>query len=107
MCSLIIYALLTLRAFASPHVHNANHIFNAIHSSMRQWGSSLNHNGMSFFLATVPAGTPLYHGTSSEDFVKGIEWLAFEAEHASIFAWPERAPPDKHRPASELGELLQ
>ncbi|KAJ4290997.1 hypothetical protein N0V90_010193 [Kalmusia sp. IMI 367209] len=33
---------------------------------MRQWGSSLNHNGMSFFMATVPTGTQLYHGTANQ-----------------------------------------
>lgn len=74
-------------------VDNANHIFNAIHSSMRQWGSSLNHNGMSFFLATVPEGTRLYHGTWDPDFIKGMQWLAFEPEHALLFAGPRRGPP--------------
>lgn len=75
-------------------VKNANHIFNAIHSSMRQWGSSLYHNGMSFFLASVPAGTQLYHGGISPDPVNGTEWLAFEPEHAMLFA---RMPPmDSH-----------
>ncbi|KAL1879052.1 hypothetical protein Plec18167_004349 [Paecilomyces lecythidis] len=66
----------------------ANHIFNAIHSSMRQWGSSLNHNGMSFFWATVPEGTELYHGTHRPEPVTGTEWLAFEPEHAMLFAGP-------------------
>ncbi|KAI1619338.1 hypothetical protein EDD37DRAFT_571222 [Exophiala viscosa] len=65
---------------------NANHIFNAIHSSMRQWGSSLNHNGMSLFLAKVPAGTQFYHGTSQQEPITGMEWLAFEPEHAINFA---------------------
>lgn len=69
-------------------LHNANHIFNAIHSSMRQWGGSWNHNGMSFFLATVPAGTQFYHGTHMSEPVNGTEWLAFEPEHAMIFARP-------------------
>ncbi|KAB8201087.1 hypothetical protein BDV34DRAFT_203598 [Aspergillus parasiticus] len=72
---------------------NANHIFNAIHSSMRQWGSSLHHNGMSFFLATVPKGTQLYHGNSSPEPVNGTEWLAFEPEHAMVFARPHHGPP--------------
>ncbi|CAO2656401.1 Nn.00g052040.m01.CDS01 [Neocucurbitaria sp. VM-36] len=83
-------------AFASPDqskTPNANHVFNAIHSSMRQWGSSLNHNGMSFFLATVPAGTQLYHGTGEQDAIEGMQWLAFEPEHALIFARPRRGPP--------------
>ncbi|KAI7270654.1 hypothetical protein KC345_g7392 [Hortaea werneckii] len=74
------------------HQHNANHIFNAIQSSMRQWGSSLNHNGMSIFLATVPQDVELYHGTSSPDPVNGTQWLAFEPEHALVFA-RERGPP--------------
>ena len=83
-------------------VCNANHIFNAIHSSMRQWGGSLNHNGMSFFLATVPEGTQLYHGTSDPDFIKGLQWLAFEPEHALIFARP-RGGPGGHPPGEANG----
>lgn len=71
---------------ADDGVPNANHIFNAIHSSMRQWGSSLNHNGMSLFLAQVPAGTQFYHGTSKQEPIEGMEWLAFEPEHAINFA---------------------
>ena len=66
---------------------NANNIFNAMHNSMRQFGSSLIHNGMSVFLATVPNGTELYHGTSHAYRVNGTEWLAFEPEHAWMFAW--------------------
>lgn len=63
---------------------------------MRQWGSAWNHNGMSFFLASVPAGTQLYHGTSSAYRTNGTEWLAFEPEHALIFASPKR--PDRRGP---------
>ncbi|KAK3306015.1 uncharacterized protein B0T15DRAFT_556643 [Chaetomium strumarium] len=78
---------------------NAFSIFNAIHSAMRQWGSSLHHNGMSLFLATVPAGVALYHGDSAPDPPPGPEWLAFEIEHAELFAHPryERPPPPRHR----------
>ncbi|KAE8356597.1 hypothetical protein BDV28DRAFT_95323 [Aspergillus coremiiformis] len=72
---------------------NVNHIFNAIHSSMRQWGSSLHHNGMSFFIATVPKGTQLYHGNNFSEPVNGIEWLAFEPEHAMVFARSRHGPP--------------
>ncbi|OQE83232.1 hypothetical protein PENNAL_c0033G08082 [Penicillium nalgiovense] len=74
-------------------VKNANHIFNVIQDSMRQWGSSLHHNGVSFFLAGVPAGTQFYHGTSKASPVNGTEWLAFEPEHAMVFARPRRGPP--------------
>ncbi|KAJ6111898.1 hypothetical protein N7523_007959 [Penicillium sp. IBT 18751x] len=77
---------------SDPVVKNAHHIFNVIHDSMRQWGSSLHHNGVSFFLATVPAGTQLYHGTSKSDPVNGTEWLAFEPEHAMVFARPRGGP---------------
>lgn len=72
---------------------HANHLFNAIHSSMRQFGSSLHHNGMSFFVSTVPAGTHFYHGRGTADPVEGLEWLAFEPEHALFFANPRRPPP--------------
>lgn len=42
---------------------------------------------MSFFLATVPTGTRLYHGRGgAEPVTSGLEWLAFEAEHATNFA---------------------
>ncbi|RDW74651.1 uncharacterized protein DSM5745_07313 [Aspergillus mulundensis] len=71
-------------------LQNANHIFNAIHASMRQFGSSLHHNGMSFFLASVPKDTKLYHGNASPDLLKGIGWMAFEPEHAMVFARPSR-----------------
>ena len=77
---------------------NANHIFNAIHSSMRQFGSSLNHNGMSVFFATVPQGTRLYHGTDSPFRVNGTEWLAFDPEFALKFTRAiERSPGNKRR----------
>lgn len=76
---------------------NAPHIFNAIHSSIRQWGSSLNHNGMSLFPARIPNNTQLYHGTHMPDAVKGMEWLAFEIEHAEMFA---RTFPNRPRPPS-------
>ncbi|CAD0088901.1 unnamed protein product [Aureobasidium vineae] len=72
---------------------HANHVFNAVHSSLRQFGSSLNHNGMSLFIATVPEGTELYHGTEKDERVEGMQWLAFEPEHALIFARGRRGPP--------------
>ncbi|OQE29449.1 hypothetical protein PENSTE_c002G01704 [Penicillium steckii] len=83
----------TASSTADLTIQNANHIFNVIHDSMRQWGSSLHHNGVSFFLATVPAGTQFYHGTSNPGIVSGMEWLAFEPEHAMVFARPHRGPP--------------
>ncbi|CAL5866308.1 uncharacterized protein PFLUO_LOCUS515 [Penicillium psychrofluorescens] len=88
----------TTAEYSAPR--NANHIFNAIHASMRQWGSSLHHNGMSFFLASVPEGTQFFHGTSESTPIIGTEWLAFEPEHAMVFAGrrgpPHRVPPPKN-----------
>ena len=97
--SLPIYSLLGLSIPSTAHLgpeqplKNVNHVFNVIHDSMRQWGSSLHHNGVSFFLATVPAGTQFYHGTSASTPVNGTEWLAFEPEHAMVFARPFGPPP--------------
>ena len=82
---------------------NAPQVFNAVHSAMRQWGSSGNlraslhqthlnnisltvyHNGMSFFLVTVPRGNLFYHGCATPERRSGLEWLAFEPEHAAYF----------------------
>ncbi|EME78480.1 uncharacterized protein MYCFIDRAFT_190757 [Pseudocercospora fijiensis CIRAD86] len=91
-------ALLAASAQCAPEVRrleNANYVFNAIHSSMRQWGSSLSpgHNGMSFFIATLPKGQQLYHGTGRVERINDTEWLAFEPEHALHFARSRRAPP--------------
>ena len=87
---------------------NTNHIFNAIHSSMRQWGSSINHNGMSFFLATVPKELQFYHGTHMSKPVTGMEWLAFEPEHAMLFAGgrgpPRRRPGEPREPGQPPDE---
>ncbi|KER00758.1 hypothetical protein AUEXF2481DRAFT_35007 [Aureobasidium subglaciale EXF-2481] len=82
-------------------ITHANYIFNAVHDSMRQFGSSLNHNGMSLFMATVPEGTEFYHGTSERDRINGTQWLAFEPEHALIFARGHRGPPPGHSPSQE------
>jgi hypothetical protein len=91
--------------FEQAKVHNANHIFNAVHSSMRQWGSTLNHNGMSFFLANIPSGTHLYHGSRSSEPEQGMEWLAFEPEHAIFFAEPPPMPPQsQHNRQMPLGD---
>lgn len=65
---------------------NAFAIFNSIHSAMRQFGSSVHHNGLSFYLATAPEGSMFYHGGFSPDRPDSFEWLAFEMEHAAQFA---------------------
>lgn len=70
-------------------VKMSNSIFNSIHDSMRQLGSSINYESRCAFLATVPAGVRLYHGTSKEvPPAAGLKWLAFEPEHAMMFSHP-------------------
>ncbi|KAH8783053.1 hypothetical protein F5883DRAFT_537777 [Diaporthe sp. PMI_573] len=73
-------------------------IFNAINNAMRQWGSSLHHNGMSFYLATVPEGVIFHHGNDNETSPEGPEWLAYEIEHAEGFARGRRGPPGRGPP---------
>ncbi|TFB01468.1 Uncharacterized protein CCMA1212_006407 [Trichoderma ghanense] len=84
---------------------NANRIFNAIHSAGRQWGSSLNHNGFGFIPVVVPAGTSFYHGGYAEEPPRGIEWLAFEVEHAEFFARPPGGRHGHRPPCPGEGQL--
>ncbi|KAB5585057.1 hypothetical protein GE09DRAFT_1069218 [Coniochaeta sp. 2T2.1] len=65
---------------------NAFRIFNAVHSAMRQWGSSVQHNGMSIMPVTIPEGNLFYHGGHDTEISSTLEWLAFEMEHADLFA---------------------
>lgn len=71
---------------------NSFALFNSIHAAMRQFGSSVHHNGLSFYLAQAPEGSIFYHGDHSISTPPGFEWLAFEFEHAQIFAesWEPR-----------------
>lgn len=68
-------------------------IFNAVHNAMRQWGSSLHHNGMSYFLAEVPEGVLFHHGNSKIESPTDPDWLAYEIEHAEGFARPRMGRP--------------
>ncbi|KAK0120601.1 hypothetical protein ONS96_010805 [Cadophora gregata f. sp. sojae] len=60
---------------------------------------------MSFFRASIPKNTLLYHGTHFKDPVTGMEWLAFEIEHAEVFA-RMRGPrgPGRGHPGERPGE---
>ncbi|CAH0020538.1 unnamed protein product [Clonostachys rhizophaga] len=79
----------------------APQIFNSVHDSMRQWGSSLHHNGVSFFLATVPEGVLLYHGNNRPESPTEPDWLAYEIEHAEQFAMSRGPPPGKDKARAE------
>ncbi|KAI0410878.1 hypothetical protein F5X98DRAFT_358656 [Xylaria grammica] len=88
----------------------APQIFNAVHNAMRQWGSSLHHNGMSFFLATVPEGVLFHHGNDSPLSPTEPEWLAYEIEHAEGFArgrWSGPGGGPGNGPGSEPGRRSQ
>ncbi|KAH7039765.1 uncharacterized protein B0I36DRAFT_309245 [Microdochium trichocladiopsis] len=104
--SLLLGALVASLAEATPSTtlalgpteaaawYRAHDIFNAVHNAMRQWGSSLHHNGMSFFLARIPENVLLHHGNDSPDTPLGRpDWVAFEIEHAEQFARPRRRRP--------------
>lgn len=82
---------------------NAFALFNSIHSAMRQWGSSINHNGMSFYLAQAPEGSIFYHGSFLDTRPTTPEWLAFEVEHAANFAqsWEGRPIPNPNTMSPE------
>ncbi|KAM0547205.1 hypothetical protein ACHAPJ_010465 [Fusarium lateritium] len=69
-------------------------IFNSVHDSLRKWGSTVHPNGMSFYLATIPEGVMLHHGNGRNETPTSFDWLAYEIEHAEIFArvWTPRKP---------------
>lgn len=74
---------------------------------MKQFGSVFHHNGMSFMLATVPEDVEFYHGSGSPDPVKGMQWLAFEPEHAMAFARPRRARNHGEANSSHAGSFAE
>lgn len=60
---------------------------------------------MSFFTVSIPNNTLLYHGTHSKDPVISMEWLAFEIEHAEVFARMRRpGGPGRNPPGGRPGE---
>ncbi|KID79305.1 uncharacterized protein G6M90_00g021040 [Metarhizium brunneum] len=77
----------------------APQIFNAVHNALRQWGSSVHHNGMSLFLATVPPGVLFHHGNLRPQSPSEPDWLAYEVEHAEGFT-RSFGPPPKQNPGS-------
>lgn len=90
--------------------HNALALFNSVHSAMRQWGSSVHHNGMSFYLAHAPQGTSFYHVDFTSTRPSSFEWLAFEVEHAANFARSREGRPQQSdhlpRPTAEAPRLV-
>ncbi|KAF7546248.1 hypothetical protein G7Z17_g8572 [Cylindrodendrum hubeiense] len=74
------------------------HLFNAVFDSLRKWGAVTHRNGMSFMLATVPKNVLLYHGNNHNSTPTTLDWLAYELEHAEMFARPNWLGPHPRRP---------
>lgn len=85
----------------------APQIFNAVHNALRQWGSSVHHNGMSLFLATVPQGVLFHHGNVRPESPSEPDWLAYEVEHAEGFTRSFGPPPKPKNPASASAHQRQ
>lgn len=79
-------------------------IFNAVYDSLHKWGCVVHPNGMSLFLATVPEGVLLHHGNTRNATPTAPDWLAYEIEHAEMFA--RTRGPRGRRPPSEAQEPL-
>ncbi|EPE06973.1 hypothetical protein F503_03400 [Ophiostoma piceae UAMH 11346] len=63
-----------------------NQIFNSVFDSLRKYGSAVHPNGMSLYLATVPQGVLFHHGNGRNATPTSLDWLAYEIEHAEMFA---------------------
>ncbi|KPM42972.1 hypothetical protein AK830_g3547 [Neonectria ditissima] len=80
-------------------------IFNAVYDSLRKWGSVVHPNGMSLYLATVPEGVMLHHGNARNETPTELQWLAYEIEHAEMFARDRRGgPPGGGKPPGDDDE---
>lgn len=81
----------------SPEIaaQRAPQIFNAVYDSLRKWGTMVHPNGMSLFLATVPEGVILHHGNNRNETPTEPDWLAYEIEHAEMFARAGRPGPPR------------
>jgi hypothetical protein len=91
--------------FLSPHDQGTTSISPRVDVSYYNDSSytTLNHNGISVFLGTVPAGMVLYHGTLSPDPALGPERLAFEIKHTEEFASPRRRHRCSRKPSPPIG----
>lgn len=79
--------------------HRGAQIFNTVYDSLRKWGAVVHPNGMSLFLATIPEGVLLHHGNDRNETPTELQWLAYEIEHAEMFARSRRGgPPGGGRP---------
>ncbi|CAK7200908.1 hypothetical protein SEUCBS139899_003608 [Sporothrix eucalyptigena] len=69
------------------------YIFNSVFDSLRKYGSTIHPNGMSLYLAMVPEGVFFHHGNGKNATPTALDWLAYEIEHAEMFARNKMGPP--------------
>ncbi|CAK7228321.1 hypothetical protein SEUCBS140593_006875 [Sporothrix eucalyptigena] len=87
------------------------YIFNSVFDSLRKYGSTIHPNGMSLYLAMVPEGVFFHHGNGKNATPTALDWLAYEIEHAEMFARNKMGPPggggpSGHRMMVEMGGPL-
>ncbi|EXA41655.1 hypothetical protein FOVG_10122 [Fusarium oxysporum f. sp. pisi HDV247] len=104
--SLAIASPLSFGPSAETAAQRGPQIFNSVHDSLRKWGSTVHPNGMSLYLATIPEGVLLHHGNGRNETPTSLDWLAYEIEHAEMFARPGRpGPPGPPGPPGGREEL--
>ena len=90
---------ITLASSLKPCIETAANrgpwIFNSVADSLRKWGTTAHPNGMSIYLATIPEGVLLHHGNSKNELPTELDWIAYEIEHAEMFARAGRRAPPK------------
>ncbi|KAF6746138.1 hypothetical protein DFP72DRAFT_923214 [Ephemerocybe angulata] len=74
---------------------NSTHalVFNTLSSLLSFWPNTRYRNGHTIVPGTIPAGTFLYHGTSTHAIPSTPEWTALDAEFSYIFCHAQRPGP--------------
>ncbi|KAF6746141.1 hypothetical protein DFP72DRAFT_823398 [Ephemerocybe angulata] len=78
-----------------PPSPNSTHalVFNTLSSLLSFWPNTRYRNGHTIVPGTIPAGTFLYHGTSTHAIPSTPEWTALDAEFSYIFCHAQRPGP--------------
>ncbi|KAF5342668.1 hypothetical protein D9611_001288 [Ephemerocybe angulata] len=79
----------------TPPSPNSTHalVFNTLSSLLSFWPNTRYRNGHTIVPGTIPAGTFLYHGTSTHAVPSTPEWTALDAEFSYIFCHAQRPGP--------------
>ncbi|KAH6909344.1 hypothetical protein BKA70DRAFT_1222196 [Coprinopsis sp. MPI-PUGE-AT-0042] len=65
--------------------NTSNFVFDGVSGLLQQWANTRYRNGHMIVPGIIPAGTLLYHGTTSHTMPSNAEWLATDPEHAHLF----------------------